>query len=378
MVDFLRPVPPAVAPTLAVQADLKFDENFRGRLIQVFFYVTDECNIRCEQCYYKPWLKRGNAEINTNTALALLKKMRELGAVKVSFLGGEPTLYGKMEGNEPLSHLVAAARVLGFEYVRIVTNGLFGRTYLEDPLLRFADEITFSIDGDTAEIHDKLRGRRTFDRAVRNIVRASQLGHTVHLTMCAHRGNIGRTANGELVLSRSIKWAADLGVKSFNIHPLFRMGVPRDSWTGETDIDPTAWLKVYQEIRDAVRRGDYKIPVRLPPRFTNPQGFGTQEKLFGYCSVKRADRLDIHPNGKIHTCALHTGTNTAVACFVENDNLIRITWQRVDNETTAHSFDKHSDHPCRIMKGFPADLVPLCISLKPGQDEFAWKRIALE
>jgi sulfatase maturation enzyme AslB (radical SAM superfamily) len=279
-----------------------------------------------------------------------------------------------MKGNQPLSYLVVAAKEMGYEYIRIVTNGLFPRSLLDDPKLRFAQEITFSLDGDTAQVHDALRGHKTFARTVENLRAATQLGHTVHVTMCAHRGNVGRTDQGELILSRAINWAADLGVRSFNIHPLFRMGVPRDNWTGETDIDPSAWLETYQEIQDTARRGGYRIPVRVPPRFASMQKFETDTELYGYCSVKKADRMDVHPNGKIHICALQTGTSTAVANFIDQDGAVEIQWQHNDNETTKFPFNSEAHHPCCIIRNSSSELVPLCISLKPGQDEFAWNR----
>ena len=341
-------------------------------------YITDECNIRCEQCFYTPWLKRGNAEMSTAAAISLLRKFRELGAVKVTFLGGEPTLYGRAPGNEPLPYLVAAAQNLGFGYTRVVTNGLFDKALLSDSRLRRINEITFSIDGDTPEVHNRLRGGRTHEKALRNLEAAVRTGYTVHLTMCAHRGNIGRTADGTLLLSRAIQWAASLGVKSFNLHPLFRMGVPRDLWMGETDIQPNEWISVYRELQGCATRGEFGIPLRLPLRFTTPSEFSATPRLHGYCSVKHADRLDIHPNGQIHTCALHIGTPISVAHFQDEGEHLQIQWAQKHNEIETHPFKDGQNHPCPVMQGFPNGLLPLCISLKPGQVEFAWNRMRID
>lgn len=368
----------AASDLRVVDSDPRFDRRFDGRLMQVFLYVTDECNIRCTQCYYKPWLKKGHAEMPTNVALSLLQKFRELGAVKLSFLGGEPTLYGQADGNEPLPHLIEAARGMGFEYVRMVTNGLFDQTLLRDERLRGIDEITFSMDGDTAEIHNALRGRTTYERSLKNLQATIREGYTVHVTMCVHRGNIGRVQDGMLMLSRAIKWAAAMGVKSFNMHPLFRMGVARDDWTGETDIDPLEWVPVYREIRASIKHGEYGIPVRMPLRFATTTEFDGNPRYHGYCSVKLADRLDVHPNGQMHTCALHSGTPVSVAAFEERGERIRITWADHNNELSEYPFRDGEDHPCVIMKGFPDSLRPLCISLKPDQNEFIWNRMHME
>ncbi len=205
-----------------------------------------------------------------------------------------------------------------------------------------------------------------------------RLGYTVHVTMCVHRGNVGRTQDGMLILSRAIKWAAAMGVKSFNLHPLFRMGVARDTWTGETDIDPLEWLSAYREIQASIKCGEYTIPVRVPLRFATAAEFDEKPRYYGYCSVKLADRLDVHPKGQIHTCALHTGTPVSVAVFEERGERIRIGWAEHNNELEQHQFRDGEDHHCAIIKPFPDSLRPLCISLKPGQDEFVWKRMHIE
>jgi len=375
---YKTPCPIREAQMNTVISDPRFDGRFRGRLMQIFLYLTDECNIRCVQCYYKPSLTKRPVEIPTQTAVALLEKFRELGALKVTFLGGEPTLYGKMPGNKPLSFMVDAARRLGFEYIRTVTNGLFDPSLLQNQHLQEIDEITFSIDGDTAEIHNALRGRTTYERSVENLRAAVRLGYNVHVTMCVHRANVGRDSGGTLLLSRAINWAASLGVKSFNLHPLFQMGVARDAWTGETDIDPVEWLEVYRELRSLSDRGVYRIPVRVPLRFVTAAEFERKPGAYGYCSIKLADRLDVHPSGHIHTCALHNSTSVAIANFEEKDQQIRIGWSAKNNELEHYPFKEDEQHPCLVMKGFKNGLQPLCISLKPGQEEFVWKRLHMD
>lgn len=361
-----------------VSTDPRFDRQFGGRLMQIFLYVTDECNLRCTQCYYKPWLRKGHAEMPTPVAVALLQKFRDLGAIKVSFLGGEPTLYGQAAGNEPLGYLVHAARQMGFEYIRAVTNGTFDNALLNDDRLKKLDEITFSIDGDTPAIHNKLRGGGSYERSVAALRAAINAGYPVHITMCVHRGNVGRSEGGVPILSRAIKWAGNMGVKSVNLHPLFRMGVARDHWTGETNIEPRQWMSLYDELQSSIKRGEYDIPVRMPMRFVNTNGSSMESECYKYCSVKLKDRLDVHPNGQMHICALHSGTPISVASFDTSDGGLRIKWTASGNELDRHpSFNDGEGCGCPIMRGFPEKLRPLCVSFKPGQDEFVWRRLGL-
>lgn len=93
--------------------DKNFTDHFKN-LKQVFMYITDKCNIACEQCIYKPSINHYiNEEIPLNDALELLRTFKKLGASKVTFLGGEPTLYGYKDNRKPLLSLISETKKYG-------------------------------------------------------------------------------------------------------------------------------------------------------------------------------------------------------------------------------------------------------------------------
>ena len=128
--------------------DQKFQDFFQDNLKQVFLYLIDDCNLRCVQCLYKLDIcfQVEKKEIAFEDAVKLISDFRELGAVKLTLMGGEPTLYGKKDGNKQLLELIKKSKELGYEYVRIDTNGQFDSELLEEPELKMLDEVTFSID----------------------------------------------------------------------------------------------------------------------------------------------------------------------------------------------------------------------------------------
>ena len=349
--------------------DHNFKENFRN-LKQVFLYITDQCNLRCEHCLYKPNLmfQLRNREIKLETALKLISTFREMGACKLTIMGGEPTMYGNTDGHEPLLKLISEAKSLGYEYIRIDTNGLFDDSLLSKEEFKKLDEITFSLDGHTAEINDPIRGEGTFEKCVPNMRKAIRLGYRVDITACVHKGNIGRDAKGNLLLHDLIEFASSLGANRMNFHPVFKMGVPRDTWIGKTDILPEQWVDARKEIMRNVEHGKYRIPVRIPHRFITREEFEKNPEYYGYCSAKMGERVLIHPNGIIRICAVLIGTPYGVARFC-ND---RIIWDRsTTNELSKHKFDMCT--PCNNQEKDFGNLVPLCISFKAKQDEFIWK-----
>lgn len=128
--------------------DQKFKDFFQDNLKQVFLYLIDDCNLRCVQCLYKLDIcfQVEKKEIAFGDAVKLISDFRELGAVKLTLMGGEPTLYGKKDGNKQLLELIKKSKELGYEYVRIDTNGQFDSELLEKPEFKMLDEVTFSID----------------------------------------------------------------------------------------------------------------------------------------------------------------------------------------------------------------------------------------
>lgn len=204
--------------------DEKFKNYFQDNLKQVFLYLIDDCNLRCVQCLYKLDIcfQVEKKEIAFEDAVKLISDFRQLGAVKLTLMGGEPTLYGIKEKNKPLLELIKKSKELGYEYVRIDTNGQFNSELLEQPEFQMLDEITFSIDGPTSDINDNIRGKGSYSKCVANIKRAKELGYNIDITACISKELIKRDEYGNLYLDRMIRFAEDLGIEKINFHNLFK------------------------------------------------------------------------------------------------------------------------------------------------------------
>lgn len=346
----------------------KFKEYFKD-LKQVFLYLTDECSLRCSYCLYKPNLifHLKEKEMSLETAINLISDFREMGASKLTIMGGEPTLYGASKGWEPLLELIEASKNFGYEYVRIDTNGIFDGSLLYKKEFRMLDEITFSFDSYMPGTNDQIRGKGVFVKCVSNIKLAIRLGYNADVTCCVHKLNIGKDEDGTLLLDKMILFTESLGVNRINFHPIFKMGVPRDAWISEVDIQPKEWLHVYNEIQENVTNGRYRIIVRIPQRFIAKEEFNKHPEYYSYCPVKMGERILVHPNGIIRICALMISTAYGVAKFYNN----KIVWDTTfTNETRNHKLDEAT--PCTNQRKDFGNLIPLCISFKPKQREIIW------
>jgi MoaA/NifB/PqqE/SkfB family radical SAM enzyme len=339
-----------------VYIDPNFTDYFSGRLRQVFLYITDVCGLRCEQCLYKTTL--ANREMDLGVTIQLIRIFREYGAEKLTFIGGEPTLYGIRQQNKPLFEVIDHARELGYRYIRLDTNGQSNSSILEHDSFRKLDNLSFSIDGHTPEINDRVRGKDTFNRCLNMLRKAVSMGYYVSVTSCIHPGNL-------MHIDDMINFATEIGADEFNLHPLFKMGISRDDFTGNTDIDPNDWIKEYTRIQTNIRNSVYQIPVRAPQRFVETSEYIRDPHSYNYCPVKMGERVLVHPNGQIRICALCIGSPYHIATYNHNS----IIFGAPNSEI---SKNRLKQVPCMSQTKDFGNLTPLCISYKPYQREYVW------
>jgi len=360
---------------MIVSMDDRFKEHFKN-LNQVFLCITNGCNLACHHCLYKPWLRK-NDDMDPEVAIALLDKFHEMGAYKLSLLGGEPTIYGQSGGRLALPDIIKAASNIGYEYTRVVTNGQFDKTLLSNKDFKSIDELSFSFDGITESSHDAMRGKGVFNRALNNVNTAIDAGIRVDFTMCVHAGSFDTQHTAAENVENMIFWAAEKGACRVNFHPVLEMGIARDIWVGNNYILPQDWIDVFDIVSSRSGLNKYPIPVRIPQRFVAREEFNRKPSYYGHCPVKLGERIEIHPHGQIQVCALLKGTPTSIAIFRREKDIVHIEWAN-DNELDSFPFDFHKDHPCAVISKNYGNYVPMCISNKPYQDEIVWKRLKLE
>ena len=130
-------------------------------------YPTLSCNLDCTFCDTTDRHRPPVDELTTARWLGLLDEAAALGVRRVFVLGG----------GEPLARrdcpvLLHRIKELGFEGI-LTTNGTLLTADIAHQLVDTGwDEVHVSIDGPTAAIHDRLRGRAgAFRRTVRNTCR---------------------------------------------------------------------------------------------------------------------------------------------------------------------------------------------------------------
>jgi len=353
--------------------DQKLHDYYNGKVKQIFLYLTDDCQLRCKQCLYKPNLifQMGRKEIPFEHVVMLMEDFYEMGARKVTFMGGEPFLYcndSDKDNPEKFLKLIEIADQIGYKYLRADSNGQNPVEYYNFPELKKLGDLSFSIDGYNKEMNDPLRGEGSFDKCVSAIKEAVAGGVNVEITSCVHP-KLVEYDNGKPNIIKMIHFAERLGVKAINFHVLFKHGFPMDTWTGDDTANlPEDWVRV----RDELDPKDFKIKVRIPMQFITRGEFDMKPGYYSYCPVKLGERALIHPDGQIRVCSGLISSKYYVGRFTDT----HLLWEdSILNEVSDHEMEDNT--PCTNQSKCQeyGEYVPVCFSFKPYQKEFVWSNL---
>lgn len=116
----------------------------------MFIRVSTRCNAGCFMCKYAN--NHYSYNIDEKQLDFILRYMKEDGNYELArFTGGEPLLHPK------INEMIIKFNNEGFK-TSIITNGYLIPTKYSELINSGLDQVVFSLDGSTPEIHDKARG----------------------------------------------------------------------------------------------------------------------------------------------------------------------------------------------------------------------------
>ncbi len=127
--------------------------------ILLHYYLTNKCNCRCSFCQI--WQESPKIDAKAADVLKNLTEARKAGCRFVDFTGGEPLLHQEL----PL--FLSEAKKLGF--ITSVTTNCLLFPKLAEKLSDKIDLLHFSIDADSSELHDQIRGVPSYSAVIESI-----------------------------------------------------------------------------------------------------------------------------------------------------------------------------------------------------------------
>jgi len=133
------------------------------------WHITNKCNLRCNHCYQESYTDQNELGLEdlkriANKIIFTMRKWEKYGDISIT--GGEPFI--KQELFPLLEYLDNSDRILRLD---ILTNGLLITDEIAEKLMRIKKlkNVQISLDGATPEIHEQIRGKGTFRKALRGI-----------------------------------------------------------------------------------------------------------------------------------------------------------------------------------------------------------------
>ena len=156
-------------------------------LNQIYFYLTEGCNLRCRHCWIAPkYQSEGNSHPTLDLDLfkSIIEQATALGLTGVKLTGGEPLLHPEI--NEILEYIRTEDLRLTVE-----TNGVLCTPELAEKMAACKDPfVSVSLDGADAETHEWVRGvTGCFEAALRGIQNLAEVGLRPQLIMTMMRHN---------------------------------------------------------------------------------------------------------------------------------------------------------------------------------------------
>lgn len=220
----------------------------------VFWEITGRCNIStCIHCYSEP---SSSVEMGTETALSLVRQLEDCGVFTIDIGGGEPFL------RDDLAKLINLAND-GAMRCNVATNLSMPPKVVEQRLKEVRhweyNSLQVSLDGDTAELHDAIRGKTgCFQSTYENVRLLHQSDLEFHINCTVMKRNLPR-------IRQVVETALDWGSAAVRFVRLIPAGRGRNS---DLTLEPQEYRRLFLMLRDLHEEFRKSIDVRLDESFS--------------------------------------------------------------------------------------------------------------
>ncbi len=161
----------------------------------VIFYITEGCNLQCITCSYR---KPSPNELSLAEISELARALKEFGLRHIVYSGGEPLI------RRDFPEICSLFADHGVRQ-SLLTNGLLLEKRFGE-IGSFFSEIIVSIDGPNEQIHDSIRGVKSFEQIVRGIRHAVESHGRLSIRTVVQKRNFGSIID-------MVRFAREVGAK---------------------------------------------------------------------------------------------------------------------------------------------------------------------
>jgi len=251
--------------------------------IFVWWQITHRCNLKCIHCFAYDTFE----ELSTEEAKSVIDQLSSIGIVILKITGGEPLI------REDIFELLKYATSKNLDII-LSTNGTLITPKVAEILVESGiKNVQVSLESADKSIHEKIRGKGTFDKTVDGIKNLVKNGIEVSVVATLMSCNIKE-------ISKTVDFVYELGVRKFLTRRLVMYGRARKKWR-HLCPQPKQLVKAYWILK--------KKSEEYPDMFIKPESqymFGVDPSLLkeGYAPTCECGKTQcgIKPDGTVTPC----------------------------------------------------------------------------
>ena len=217
--------------------------------------LTGKCNLACEYCFYANEMV-GRDDLPGEEWLRFFGELKSLGVRSVSLSGGE--IFVRSDLWELIDGIIDARMSFSILTNGTLINEKVVAKFAEKNRRRRLSSIQISIDGSCADVHDKSRGKGSFDRAIAAMRLLKKEGYPLTSRVTVNRHNVDDLENvARLLLD-------DVGLYSISTNSAMPMGA---GCNNQADISllPQQKLQTMRTLQALATKYDRRITAAAGP-----------------------------------------------------------------------------------------------------------------
>lgn len=263
-------------------------------LRQIYFYLTEGCDLRCKHCWINPRYQAGDKtypSLDIKLFQHIAKQALPLGLKGVKLTGGEPLLH---------PHIHKILDIIRSEDLRLTieTNGTQCAPEIAEKIADCKNPfVSVSLDGSTPDVHEWIRGvPGSFDAALKGIKNLVKAGLKPQIIMTLMRRNRDQ-------LEPLVQLAESLGAGSVK----FNIVMPTERGEKMHQAGEILSIDEYIEL-GALVENELSKTTKLRLVYHHPHAFKPLGNMFGSnngcgsCSILAI--LGVLPDGSYAMCGI--------------------------------------------------------------------------
>lgn len=247
--------PRAVAPAGAedaVSPPRLQEVDFERSPVLVIWETTQACDLACQHCRADARPERDRGELTTEEAKRMMERVRDFGRPLFVLTGGDPLK------RPDVVELVEHGTRLGLRMAMTPSGTPLMTPEVVRRLARAGlSRLAVSLDGSTAEIHDRFRGvAGSYDWTIRMILAAREIGLSTQINTTVARHNVGDFDELIALMER-------LGISLWSVFFL----VPTGRASARDVASPEEFEYVFHRMYDLSRTAPFDIKSTAAPQY---------------------------------------------------------------------------------------------------------------